>query len=105
MKTVNEWYELEFMPWKKAMDEHSNKQNRMVQKVKQHSAELKYVVSLLLEKREAEAVKVWNEIGIEPKVLSMELSLSSDTLKLETESGELDLSLDTLLEELQLMVA
>lgn len=105
MENAKQWYEGEFMPWKNAMKAREDEQRKMVENVKRKSAELKYVVSLLLEKRELEAVKVWNDMGMQPQLTAINLDLGADTLHMNTKEGQaLELSLDAVLAELQAML-
>ena len=103
MKTQSElWYENEFLPWKKAMEEVDNERSRLQDKLIQYSSELKYVVSLLLEKREHEAVNVWNELAMEPPLSKIHLDIEKDIIILTDErNNNIELSMGKLLEELQ----
>ena len=72
-------------------------------KVRQHAAELKYIVSLLLEHRGREAVRHWNRLELEPVL--RDLSLAADSLTIETQGGEkFSVPIDALLADLQKMV-
>ncbi|MBI1362714.1 MAG: hypothetical protein GC134_01915 [Proteobacteria bacterium] len=102
-QTIQEWHQNEFLPWKEAMLKTRDMRVRFSQKVRQHAAELKYIVSLLLEHRGREAVRHWNRLELEPALQMLELS--ADRLVIETLDGEkFAVPIDALLTDLQKMV-
>ena len=106
MIKVKEWVEKEFNPWKKAMLDYENQEKRSISIVQKNAAELKYIVSLLLEKRESEAVKIWNELELNPRLSEIKLNLSKDELVMVSENNvEQALSIASLLEELQAILS
>ena len=106
MSSLQNWYEKEFLPWKqKAVEEHKVKAQQ-VEKILHHASEIKYVVALLLEKRENEAVKQWNNLGLEPALSELTLNIEKNTLTLTPQNGEaMELVLDTVLKELQELIS
>lgn len=105
MSELKNWVEKEYNPWKEAMKDYENSQVDVLSIVQKNAAELKYIVALLLEKREAEAVKIWNDLELIPTLLKIKLNLSKNELLLITEDEKvLELTISGMLEELQEML-
>ena len=105
MTKLNEWVENELNPWKEAMAEHQRNMINPGTIVQKNAAELKYIVALLLEKREKEAVKIWNDLGLKPTLAEIKLNLPKDELVLTHKDGKAQhLSVVAMLEELQVML-
>lgn len=105
MNEFKNWVHTQYNPWKEAMEEHEKNQVDVQTIVQKNAAELKYIVSLLLEKREAEAVKIWNDLELQPTLSAIELNLAKDELVLIDHAGEAKaLSISAMLEELQDML-
>jgi hypothetical protein len=99
------WVETQYNPWKEAMEEYENSKVDVDMIVQKNAAELKYIVALLLEKRESEAVKIWNDLELSPRLRAIELDLAKDKLVLiDTSEVKNELSISTMLEELQFML-
>lgn len=105
MSEFKNWVQTQYNPWKEAMLDYEKSQVDVQTIVQKNAAELKYIVSLLLEKRESQAVKIWNSLDLQPTLVSIQLNLSKDELVL-IDDGEnkLELAISTLLEELQEML-
>tara|TARA_R110000868_G_scaffold189695_2_gene433114 strand:- start:160956 stop:161279 length:324 start_codon:yes stop_codon:yes gene_type:complete len=105
MQNLNKWVENEYNPWKKAMLEFNDKGHDVKSIVQRNAAELKYIIALLLEKREAQAVKIWNELELNPVLQTLELNTPKDELVMVQATGEKEtLSISVLLDELQAML-
>lgn len=105
MSEFKNWVQTQYNPWKEAMRDYEKSQVDVQTIVQKNAAELKYIVSLLLEKRESEAVKIWNDLELKPTLLSIQLNLSKDELILvDSDESHLELSISKLLEELQEML-
>lgn len=105
MNKFKGWVETEYNPWKEAMKEYETSKVDVDIIVQKNAAELKYIVALLLEKREAEAVKIWNDLELSPKLSAIELDLAKDKLVLvDIEKVKNELSISAMLEELQFML-
>ncbi|MFT7434138.1 MAG: hypothetical protein ACI9TY_001786 [Alphaproteobacteria bacterium] len=105
MTVMKNWVENELNPWKQAMSDYENQTKDVVSIVQRNAAELKYIISLLLEKREAEAVKIWNDLELNPLLESIKLNIEKDELTMKTLQGEDQfLSITSLLAELEMML-
>lgn len=86
--TIQSWMKEEFLPWKKSMESFKNERAKNEDLLKNNVHELKYIVALLLEKREAEAVKIWNNLGLKPTLVALTLNLRKDALVMTTSTGQ-----------------
>jgi hypothetical protein len=102
-QSIQSWHEQEFLPWRDAMLKTRDQRQQFAAKVRQHAAELKYIVSLLLEHRGREAVRQWNRLELEPTLQN--LTLNADRLEIETLEGDkFAVPVDALLADLQVMM-
>ena len=69
MKTQN-WYKNEFLPWVQELDAAAEQRAQLLKTIRKHSAGLQYVMSLIVEGRLHEALKVWNAMPL-PKLASL----------------------------------
>lgn len=101
MKTQN-WFENTFSPWKKMAEENLSKQKMFEQNLQESASEVKYIVSLLLENKGEEAVRLWNELGLDPMLEHVELDMRTDTLIMKPKNDvAFELRLGTMIRELQ----
>lgn len=102
---IQTWYEAEFLPWKERVMDREERKKHAISKIMAHASELKYIIALLLEKREAEAVKTWNNLGLQPRLSDLKIDLSQDTLMMVTvDERQVELPLGDLLDDLQAML-
>lgn len=103
---IQQWYDTEFMPWKEQVRDREERKKHAISLVMAHAAELKYIMALLLEKREAEALKIWNNLGLQPPLSGLKMDPLKDLLMMTTvDERTLELPLDALLDDLQKMLS
>lgn len=99
---MRKWQEEEFLPWKQAAEQYQNEKQRMTDKLRQNAAELKYIISLLLDQREREAVRAWNQLDLEPALQDIRLNLNRGTIEMILFNGERAmLNIDQMLNDLK----
>lgn len=69
MKTQN-WYKNDFLPWVQELDAAAEQHVELLKTIRKHAAGLQYVMSLIVEGRLHEALKVWNAMPL-PKLASL----------------------------------
>lgn len=88
METFKQWHEGSYLPWKeeRLLLEGENARDREI--LKRHTDAIKHMVALLLQKKEEEAVKVWNYLELSPSLKALKLVEEEDVLKMVTVAGE-----------------
>lgn len=105
MNEIENWVERKFNPWKQAMIDYEQEVGSVSAVIQRNAAELKYVISLMLDKREAEAVKIWNNLELNPKLEGLQLNIEKDELvMIEVGGTKKLLSITSLLGELEEML-
>lgn len=103
--TIQQWHEQEFLPWKNAAESWKNKEQQFAQNVKQNAERLKYIVSLMLEKKETKAVQVWNSLNLGLNLAALRVAPTANKVEMQTQNGEvIELALDVLLQDIQRLI-
>ncbi len=106
MSEIQKWKEEVFQPWKKQAEAFQIELKKSETALRQHANSLKYIVSLLLEKRESEAVAIWNNIGLNPELMKIELNLTTENMRITTADGRVEtLQLSQLLSDLEALLS
>lgn len=104
VKTAQElsgWYNNVFIPWKNSVEEQENTKHQWEGILQNNSSELKKILTLLLDKREKEATRVWNAIKSAPGIKALSLNLSAGELAVVHEDdGQGVIMLNTIIDAL-----
>lgn len=102
-KQVQEWYEKEFLPYKKAREKQKEDFQEFKRIVNNHTQEVKFMLSSILEDNLQEAVTTWNFLKLEPEIT--EIKLEGDYLILkDIEDDEHEIHFDTLLDQIEFVL-
>lgn len=99
---IKQWHQEQFMPWKQAMEKHLAERKNLNLKLKHNATELKYIAALLLEQRTNEALALWNELGLEPKLADLQIDYANKGFVMVDAAGnQQKIALEVLMNELQ----
>lgn len=95
----------ELEPWKAEVAKLEAQLSKNKANLKQNIPSLQSLVALLLENKTSEAVKIWNNLQLQPVLKSLKVNHKIEHVQFHLANGEMiELTLDVLLEELQTFI-
>lgn len=93
---MQNWYDNEFMPYKKQQEQEKQNFNEFAKIVVNNSQEIKYMLANIYDNNSAKVVATWNKLGLDPKIKDIKLEGENLVIK-DEKSKELSIKFDTLL--------
>lgn len=105
MEKAQKWLEESFVPWKEKAKENERMLVVFEQRIKENAAEVKYIVTLLIEGETEKAVRLWNNLALEPMLQSIKIDMRANNVTFVPYSGNMfDISLSVMIRELQALL-
>lgn len=70
---VQDWYDNEFMPYKKQREQEKQDFTDFAKIVVNNTAEIKYMLANIYDNNSAKVVETWNTLNLEPKITDIKL--------------------------------
>ena len=106
VQNIQQWREEEFLPWKEKMRVFLEQRENSNGSLKQQAKSMQRLVGFLLDGKVSEAVTMWNELGLKPKLAEVSLDWQQDTITLQPVTGShIILNIDDVLADLAEILA
>ena len=85
MSRVENWYETQFLPWKKQAEQAQEQQHQQRLTIAAKANQIKYLAALLYDGKLQQAKELWNQLELGPKLKG--LTQKGNTLVVTLEDG------------------